>query len=92
MFHARVQLSKLSNAYFLDLSIPWRALYSVGIGRAKEFAFQGVSVLGMLASSSEVEEFCSDAVSSSVDPSTLEVSLGSSCTVWMESFSILGTR
>ena len=43
----------------------------------------------MSASSSEVEEFCSDAVTSSVDPSTLEVSLGSSCTVWMEPLSIL---
>ena len=53
----RIQLSKLSNAYFLDLSISLRALYSAGIERVKEFAFLGVSVLGMLASSSEVEEF-----------------------------------
>ena len=63
MFHARVQLSKLSNAYFLDLSISLRALYSAGIERVKELAFLGVSVLWMSASFSdcpitwEVEEF-----------------------------------
>ena len=49
----RVQLSKLSNAYFLDLFISLRALYSAGIERVKEFAFLGVSVLGMSASSSD---------------------------------------
>ena len=59
----RVQLSKLSNAYFLDLFISLRAPYSSGIERVMEFPFLGVSVLGMSASSSdcsitwEVEEF-----------------------------------